>query len=244
MPSGRLKDVLTTLRFRLAAWVTLIVLLVVSIAMIVVWQLVKSTLVEEFDRRLEQDVSEVRLALKQFAADKSQFYALIDRKAAMHVHVGWFVQLFDPQGKHLWSSNSAPPPPKPAEVTRLADKPLSNDDIYRSVVASFEDEDMPALLFRLGSTRRSFEDDVALLNWIMILATVLILILAPVSGYLLAGRATHPIAQIIDTTGRLQPKNLNERLPIRGSGDELDQLSSTINGMLDRIAAYIESNRD
>src|SRR5205807_10039899 len=37
---------------------------------------------------------------------------------------------------------------------------------------------------------------------------------------------------------------LDERLPIRGTGDELDQLSLTINGMLDRIASYIERNRD
>ncbi len=68
--------------------------------------------------------------------------------------------------------------------------------------------------------------------------------LAPLSGYFLAGRATRPISKIITTTARLHPKNLDERLPMRGTGDELDQLSGTINGMLDRIAAYIDSNRD
>jgi len=70
------------------------------------------------------------------------------------------------------------------------------------------------------------------------------LLLAPLGGYALAGRATRPIAKLISTAASLQPSKLDERLPIRGTGDELDQLSATINGMLDRIASYIERNRD
>ncbi|MCI0381064.1 MAG: HAMP domain-containing histidine kinase [Gemmataceae bacterium] len=88
------------------------------------------------------------------------------------------------------------------------------------------------------------EEDIALVNRVMVLAGVSILVLAPIGGYLLYRRAMRPLSWIIETTGRLQPKNLKERLPMRGTGDELDQLSKTINGMLDRIAAYIESNRD
>ena len=55
------------------------------------------------------------------------------------------------------------------------------------------------------------------------------------TGYWLAGRATRPLATILDTTARLRPDHLNERLPLYGTGDELDQLSSTINGLLDRL---------
>ncbi len=66
----------------------------------------------------------------------------------------------------------------------------------------------------------------------------------PLGGYLLAGRATRPIAQIIDTTERLHPSCLQERLPLRGSHDELDKLSRTINGFLDRIAAYVQQGRE
>src|SRR5207302_8977457 len=81
-------------------------------------------------------------------------------------------------------------------------------------------------------------------NFIMVLAMVSIIILAPVGGYFLAGRATRPLNWIISTTARLEPKKLDERLPLRGTGDELDQLSATINGMLDRIGKYIDANRD
>lgn len=110
--------------------------------------------------------------------------------------------------------------------------------------ARFEPPGQPPIVIRLGSTLDSLIEDIDLLNWIMILAAASTLILAPAVGYLLAGRATRPLAKIIASTARLQPKKLDERLPIRGAGDELDQLSQTINGMLDRIAAHLRSTND
>jgi len=73
---------------------------------------------------------------------------------------------------------------------------------------------------------------------------VLITLLAPLGGYWLSGRAIQPLAQIIQQTSNMKPGNIDERLPLRGSGDELDQLSLTINGLLDRIAAYLSQKRD
>src|SRR5262249_45958424 len=51
-------------------------------------------------------------------------------------------------------------------------------------------------------------------------------------------------AKIIQQTSAMKPGNIDERLPLRGSGDELDKLSMTINGLLDRIAVYLSQKRD
>ena len=72
----------------------------------------------------------------------------------------------------------------------------------------------------------------------------MILFVAPVGGYWLAGRATRPLARIITTAARLRPSHMEERLPIRGTLDELDQLSLTINRFLDLIADYLDRNRE
>ena len=45
-------------------------------------------------------------------------------------------------------------------------------------------------------------------------------------------------------TERLRPSHLDERLPIRGTGDELDQLSVKINHLLDQIASYLQRHRE
>ena len=46
------------------------------------------------------------------------------------------------------------------------------------------------------------------------------------------------MAESIRAARRLDPENLSERLPQTGAGDELDELAGTINGLLDRLAAY------
>jgi signal transduction histidine kinase len=53
----------------------------------------------------------------------------------------------------------------------------------------------------------------------------------------MSGRALSPIHRITETAGTIDARSLSRRLTLRGSGDELDRLSSTINHMLDRIAA-------
>ena len=103
---------------------------------------------------------------------------------------------------------------------------------------------MPAFAVRVGSSLKPVEEDVAKLTGLTTYAGVALLFLAPLGGYWLSGRATHPLARIITTAARLRPSHMEERLPIRGSGDELDKLSQTINRFLDLIADYLERNRE
>jgi heavy metal sensor kinase len=260
---GHLKSIVQTLRFRLTAWVALVVVLVVCVTMLSVREVVLRTINAEFNQQLLQDMVNVRLEIKNhFPSDKTAFYDWINLRGLGHLHVNWFVQLFREDGTPEWETPNAPklaPPhlPKLAELkprdmgpvrvveSRSQNAPAEPLIVRVRVVESVaEDAAAKPLIVRLGSTLISMEDDIALLDRIMLLASVSILVLAPLSAYLLAGRATRPLNWIITTTARLEPKKLDERLPIRGSGDELDQLSVTINGMLDRIGRYLETNRD
>ncbi|MDX1943934.1 MAG: ATP-binding protein, partial [Pirellulaceae bacterium] len=78
----------------------------------------------------------------------------------------------------------------------------------------------------------------------MAIVGVVIALVSPIGGYLLAGRTTRILAKMIHKTERLRPSELNERLPIRGTGDELDALARTINGLLDRIGDYLKQRHD
>jgi signal transduction histidine kinase len=49
---------------------------------------------------------------------------------------------------------------------------------------------------------------------------------------------------MISSAARLRPARLSERLPRRGTGDELDQLAHTFNALLDRIGAYWQAKQD
>jgi signal transduction histidine kinase len=97
---------------------------------------------------------------------------------------------------------------------------------------------------RVGATLRFIQDDLARIDRLVVLAAGAVLITAPPCGYWLAARATRPVSEIILLANRLRPSHLDERLIIRGTGDELDQLAVTINKLLDRIAAYLDTKRD
>jgi signal transduction histidine kinase len=78
------------------------------------------------------------------------------------------------------------------------------------------------------------------LAWILLLSVPIAGLLAAFAGYWMSGRALFPINQITKTTNSIDARSLSRRLPLLGTNDELDQLSITINHMLDRIATSYE----
>jgi heavy metal sensor kinase len=64
------------------------------------------------------------------------------------------------------------------------------------------------------------------------------LMFAVLGGLFLSRQALRQVGVSIRTASRLKPENLSARLPRTGARDELDELAGTINGLLDRLAAY------
>lgn len=64
-------------------------------------------------------------------------------------------------------------------------------------------------------------------------------LLSLVGGMVLARRAQRRIAAVHEALGRIMQGHLHERLPARGTSDELDKVVSAVNGMLDRIELLV-----
>jgi heavy metal sensor kinase len=242
MRFGRFEHLFRTLRFQLTFWNTVAILVLVSAALWGVREGLRWTLLREMDALLADDVKEVASAIERFYPDSEQIYDELNRKALSHSDRGWYVRIFQPDGTLVWSSADAPELHLPL-VKSLSHGAYNRDNyrlLQRPVQASAHS---PALVVRVGAKRDSIDEDIWRLTEMILLAFAFIMVVAPLSGYWLAGRATSPLATILQTTGRLHPDNLGERLPLRGSGDELDQLSATMNGMLDRLAAHLEQQR-
>ncbi|MBY0522019.1 MAG: HAMP domain-containing histidine kinase [Gemmataceae bacterium] len=237
-----LKAAVRSLRFRLMAWNVAVVLLMVIPTLVGVRAVLSHLLLQEFDELLREDGVEIGLALRQSPRQWDVLYQEMERKAQGHVHRGWFVQLFDAEGRIIWSSQNTPAEGLPTLAsTRMATQQAEG---YRMTQSQVQSPGTAPMTIRVGASMETVEEDITLLTRMLSLAAALILLLAPLGGYWLAGRATRPLKQIITTTAHLRPANLNERLPLRGTGDELDQLSQTINGLLDRIATYLARTRD
>src|SRR5260370_12269021 len=225
MSFPRLKGMVRTLRFRLVAWNTLVVLLIVLPTLVLVRGGVGRLVHHEIGGILAEDMGEIKLAVKQFPTDMPRVYKGLKRKVQGHARHGWFVQFFDDGGKLLWKSESTPDD-LPADLP--TDLPFREDvDSYRLVQERLDVPGVPAMVVRVGSSLRLVEEDLARLTGTLIWVGVLITLLAPLGGYWLSGRAIKPLAKIIQQTSTMKPGTIGERLPLRRTAHARDQPSLT-----------------
>src|SRR5215469_2001358 len=241
MQFGRLSGVFRSLRFRLTAWNTAVVLLTVGGALLGVRQGLRHTLQGDMDEQLREDAEELAQGVLQSYPRMKPVFEQIDRKAAVHRHLDLFVQLLDEHEEVIRETKEVP---AVRTVPRRSGEVLITAEGYRIYRNRFGGGGVPHFTLRIGASLAGIDNDVAVVTHLMTIAGAAVLVLAPLGGFWLAGRATHPLEGIIHTAARLRPSHMDERLPIRGTGDQLDQLSITINHFLDQIADYLDRNRE
>jgi len=94
-------------------------------------------------------------------------------------------------------------------------------------------------ILQVGKTTRGRERILGHFRGTVERALLPVAILGVVGGACLASWALRPIREIIDTVRAIQGGSLEARVPIRHTRDELDELGTLFNGMLDRIATLI-----
>ena len=245
MPYGRLR-LWSTLRFRLTLWNTLALLVLVVVTLFGVREGVRYSLWTEADSQLVEDAREVQLTVEQLYPDVKQVHAELNRKSVTHTHRGLYIRIYDEQLREIFVGVNAPTQIFPVEkLGQHGLRPVTPaGGHYRLVHIHLEKPGLPKWTIRVGTSFGPLQATVDQLTRLLMAIGGGVLLVTPIGGYWLAGRATRPIAEIIQTTARLQPAQLNQRLPVRGTRDELDRLSVTINGFLDRIGAYIRQNRE
>ena len=228
-----------SIRFRIAAWNSLAVAAVAITALIGLRQTVRWTLNREVDQVLDEDAREVGLMLSESGADGLEGVAdQLRRKSTGHAQHQWFVRLLDSDGRAVWVSalaDSSPTPEGPSPLQTIGD--------HRLRQAAAPDNPLRIAQVQLGASLAPLRGDLRRIDRIAIGASAMLLVVSPLCGYWLAGLATRDLAAMTAQAARLRPSRLDERLPERGVGDELDRLARTVNRLLDRIAAFIREKR-
>lgn len=232
-----------SLHFRLTLWNTAVVLLALLLTLLAVRHGVRVALMRDTDEHLREETVEIRLAIGELYPDVEQIHVEMNRKALGHHQHGLFVQLADADNKIVWSSVNTPDEMVMPAMPTDASFSLQTVGDVRLAQQKLNKAELPHLIIRVGSSLKSVDADVARLTDTMLFVGAVMLLLAPLGGHWLASRATQPLAAINNLATTLQPSKLDDRLPILGSGDELDVLSDTINRLLDRIANYLNRNR-
>jgi two-component system, OmpR family, heavy metal sensor histidine kinase CusS len=246
-----------SLRARLMIWNVGLVLVTALACFLGVREGLRQALVGGMDSVLSADIREIGLDVADLhatAADlrsaaKGQGFAratqllnALNRKESVHEHNGWFVELLDGDDTRLWASDLTPELPT-AEKSRRDMVPVSLNG-YRVLENRQPTTVGRPLRIRVGAPVDFIDRDIGSIDRIAIRGVVLLLVAAPLLGYWLARRAIRPLSDIIETTARLRPNRMEERLAIRQTDDELDRLSATVNEFLDRIAVYLSQSNN
>jgi heavy metal sensor kinase len=246
-----------SLRARLMIWNVCLVLVTALACFLGVREGLRQALIVGMDSVLMADIREIGLdvaelhataadlrsaARGQGFAQAAQLLNALNRKESVHEHNGWFVELLDADDKRLWASDLTPQLPN-TERSRRDMVPMSVNG-YRVVEIRQATVQGRPLQIRVGAPMHFIDRDISSIDRIAFRGVVLLLVAAPLLGYWLARRAIRPLSDIIETTARLRPNRMEERLAIRQTDDELDRLSATVNQFLDRIAVYLSQSNN
>ncbi|SFH95036.1 sensor histidine kinase [Planctomicrobium piriforme] len=232
-----------TLRFRLAVVNSLVVVCISLVMLLAVRQGVLWALYQEVDQLLIEDLQEVTLAVQATESDDlHELQEELNRKALGHQQHGWYSKLFNANDGVIFATTS-----RPQLIVPFAPKTPGQPYTYEDL--RIVEHRIPAGRngirgIRVGAKLASLYHGMAHIDRLVMVASAMLIIIAPLCGYWLAGRASQTVGEITRTAARLRPSHLNERLKLRGTDDELDRLSHTINGLLDRIAEYLQQRRD
>ena len=151
---------------------------------------------------------------------------------------GALLQVSDEQGNWLYRSTvmSDYGVPRPATIPKRAINYMGKDVPLR-IWSEKVNVGGQSYLIQSAFEMDDFYDalrDFALLLFISIPS---LLLCAAAGGYWISTRALAPVDQITQTARTISAQNLSSRLIVPNTGDELQRLSETLNGMLDRLEA-------
>jgi len=126
-------------------------------------------------------------------------------------------------------------PPSARFLNIVSQGPSGERTRFRALSYPVAEEGHLAYVVRVLSPLTSIEASLRKLRLIMFLILPVAVVLSGVAGAWLAGRTLRPIDRLIDSARDISVENLQVRLPVPPTRDELSRLAETFNGMLERV---------
>lgn len=241
-----------TLRFRTASILTAFIIvtaLTVGFSCRIVARLMLNN---RTDLELREDLQEyTELLLAQTGPITPEQEADWNRRAATHQLHHWFVRVLDKDHRLVWEALSVPQPSLAVLETKFTGLRTQND--YRVIQGRIElSEDNGATMARqfpngwvqIGCSLSLVNTSLSQLDLVLMWILGLLVLIGPLLSLLLSTWLLRPLATLTQDTDALPIERSEQVLNIRGSGDELDRLSATINSLLLRVRSQLQQNED
>jgi signal transduction histidine kinase len=238
------------IRIRLSLSYFLIFAFAASLLVGASWGIARQSLLFELDHEMEEHIDDVQefVAANGLMMDEAKARSAVAAEFGRKDEGKW-LQIQDAQGRWIYRSGHmlwaphAVPPPSSLLVKGSYLNFRAHGEPVRSLRRAFT-VDGHVWVVEIGSDLKKTNRVLAHFRDDLLLIAPIVLLMAGVAGHMLSRRALDPVAAIATQAQRIHEGNLQGRLPLLSTCDELAHLSSTLNDMLERIESGVRSVRD
>jgi heavy metal sensor kinase len=226
-----------SMRLRLAFWYSAILALVLSLFGVSAFYLMRRSIHRTVDEELDSRFKGVRQLIEHSARidNKENLEDSLREHSDLRAG-GELLQVSDQQGHWLYRSEVmsrlgvARPQTFSAKAYTL---PFEKDPLRvldRTVTAGNQ-----SYVVQVAEEMDDFYGALDRFRTLLLVAIPILLLGAASGGYWMSRHALDPVDRIIQTAQNISVHNLSSRLDVPATGDELQRLSETLNGMLERL---------
>ncbi len=226
----------TSIRFRLTAWYAGILAFTFAVAWIGVWLALRDSIDDTIDKDLRSRLTAMRTLLARQKREPGDSTDDLLEDAAALMPAGARFRLADSQGHWLFQSPGTESwQTGTVDASRLPSRGQIETLYQNRKPVRVLSAPAPPGVIQIGVPLDEFSEMLETFTWTAVFASPLLLLIASAGGYWMSRRSLAPVEQIARAAGEIEAQHLSNRLPLRGTGDELDHLSAMLNGMLMRL---------
>jgi heavy metal sensor kinase len=223
-----------TIQFRLTAWYAVILAVTFAAVGIGVWLAMRDSINDTVDKDLRSRLQVMQNFLKpKVSAEEVPLDELIED--AVLAPAGARFRIANTNGQWIYQSPGTETWGAMPDASRLPKRGRFETLAQHGKPLRILSASIPLGIVQIGTPIDEFVEMLSGFTWTALLASPVLLILASAGGYWMSRRALAPVERIAHTASDIEAHNLSKRLPMRGTGDELDQLSATLNAMFARL---------
>jgi heavy metal sensor kinase len=239
-----------TLAFRLTLWYAGIFSLSACIAFTFFYLLMTSMFRDQTDRDLYRQAGIFSTIMATDGVEAVKRFAALESQASGEKKI--FYRLFYPTGISFSSSNMSYWQDIGVTRANIEQALRGNSQIYETLTIPNRAEQVRILysnigagvILQLGQSLENVASFVEAFRQIVIATLIMLVLLSAGFGWFLARRAVSGVQVVTRTARSISAGSLEERVPVNTRGDEIDQLATTFNAMLDRIQHLVEGIRE
>jgi heavy metal sensor kinase len=241
MSFGKILSLPSTLAFRLTLWYAGIFALCSCVAFLLFYALIASVFQERTDQELLTQAQRFSTLLAGNGIGGVTNGAIIEAQAAGEKKV--FFRLLNLTGEAFSSSNMSYWKDINVNVGTIEKLLRGSGPILETITIPNRSDEVrilyamlsPSVIVQVGQAMESQARLLDAFKRIFIITMSSLIVLAAGVGWFMARRAVSGIEAVTRTAQKISGGALQERVPVKPRGDEIDQLATTFNQMVDRI---------